>query len=64
MKYKLICHFKLAKDMVEGGIREFVNDAERPAFLERELMGLVMLMGHFLQRVQLQERDPFAVVRG
>ena len=22
-----------------GGIREFVNDADRPAFLERELMG-------------------------
>ena len=25
-----------------GGIQEFVNDADRPAFLERELMGLGM----------------------
>jgi hypothetical protein len=33
LKYKLICHLKLAVDMVGGGIREFVNDADRPAFL-------------------------------
>ena len=26
--------------MVGGGIREFVNDTDEPAFLERELMGL------------------------
>ena len=24
LKYKLVCHFKLATDMVENGIREFV----------------------------------------
>ena len=36
LKYKLMCHFKLAADMV----REFVNDTDGPAFLERELMGL------------------------
>ena len=36
LKYELVCHFKLAVDMVGGGIREFVD---RPAFLERELMG-------------------------
>ena len=29
LKYKLICHFKLAVDMVGGGIREFVNDMDR-----------------------------------
>ena len=40
MKYSLICYFKLAADMVGGGIREFVNDMDVPAFLERELMGL------------------------
>ena len=37
---KLICHFILAVDMVGGGIWEFVNDTDRPGFLERELMGL------------------------
>ena len=31
-KYKLICRFKLAADMVRGGIREFVNDTDGPAF--------------------------------
>ena len=25
LKYKLICRFKLATDMVGGGIQEFVN---------------------------------------
>ena len=39
-KYKLICSFKLAADMVGNDIQEFVNDIDRPAFLERELMGL------------------------
>ena len=40
LKYKLICCFKWAADMVGGGIRDFVNDMDRAAFLERELMGL------------------------
>ena len=40
LKYKLIYHFKLAMDMVRDGIREIVNDTDRPAFLERELIGL------------------------
>ena len=40
LKYKLICSFKLAADMVRDGIRKSVNDANGPAFLERELMGL------------------------
>jgi hypothetical protein len=39
-KDELICRFILAIDMVRDGIREFVNDTDRPAFLERELMGL------------------------
>ena len=26
--------------MIGGGIREFVNDIDGPAFLERELVGL------------------------
>ena len=38
LKYKLICLFKL--DMVRGGIRDFVNDTDGPAFLEKYLMGL------------------------
>ena len=40
LKYKSICHFKLVADMVGGGVREFVNDMDGPAFLERELIGL------------------------
>ena len=30
----------LAMDVVGGGIWEFVNNTDRPAFLERELVGL------------------------
>ena len=37
LKYKLICRFKLAADIVRIGIWKFVNDTDRPAFLEREL---------------------------
>ena len=37
---KLVCHFKLAADMVWGGAWYFVYDTERPAFLERDLVGL------------------------
>ena len=40
LKYKLLHLFKLAVDMVRGGIQEFVNDTNGPAFLEREVMGL------------------------
>ena len=40
LKYKLICSFKLAVDLVGGGIWDFVNDKDGPSFLERELMGL------------------------
>ena len=29
--------------MVGGGIREFVDDTDRPAFQERELVGLVWM---------------------
>ena len=39
-KDELICHFILAVEMVRDGIREFVNDTDGPAFLERELVGL------------------------
>ena len=28
LKYKLVCCFKLAADMVGAGIREFVNDMD------------------------------------
>ena len=40
---KLVCHFKLATGMVEGGIREFVNDMDGPAFLKRKLVDLVWI---------------------
>jgi hypothetical protein len=38
LKKDLICHFKLVVDMVRSSVREFVNDADRPEFLERKLM--------------------------
>ena len=37
---KLVCSFKLAADVVWGGVRWFVYDNNRPAFLERDLLGL------------------------
>jgi hypothetical protein len=37
---KLIRHFMLAADVVGGGFREFMNNADGPAFLESELVGL------------------------
>ena len=40
LKYELVCLFKLAVDIVGSGFREFVNDTDGPAFLERELMAL------------------------
>ena len=32
--------FQFAVVIVRGGLREVVNDADRPEFLKRELMGL------------------------
>ena len=34
LKYKLICHFKLAADLVRGCILEFVNDTDRADGIE------------------------------
>ena len=39
LKNKLVSCFKLATAMVGSSNREFVNDVDRPAFLERKLMG-------------------------
>ena len=33
-------HFKLQMDMVKGGVRKFVYDADRPAVLKEDLAGL------------------------
>ena len=38
-RYTLVCNFKLTADMVRDDVREFVYDADGPAFLKRELMG-------------------------
>ena len=38
LKYKLTCSFKLAVDMVGSGVREFVYDMNRAAFLKKELI--------------------------
>ena len=37
---ELACSFKLAADLVWGGVWQFVIDTDRPAFLERDLVGL------------------------
>ena len=37
---ELILCFMLAADVVGGGIWEFMNKTDGPAFLERELVGL------------------------
>ena len=40
MEDKLVCCFKLAENVVRSGIWQFVNDTNRLAFLERDLVGL------------------------
>jgi hypothetical protein len=39
LKDMLVCHFKLAADIVGGGIKEFGYDRVRSTFLKAELMG-------------------------
>ena len=46
----MICRFILAVDVVRAGIREFVDNTDEPAFLERELVGLGV-DGHWYVRV-------------
>ena len=36
----MVCGFKLAANVGRGGIWQFVNDTNRPAFLERDLVEL------------------------
>ena len=36
----MIRHFMVVADVVGDGIWEFMNNADGPAFLERELVGL------------------------
>ena len=40
LKYKLICYFKLAADMIRDGIREFVNGTDGPAAPANTLLSL------------------------
>ena len=40
MEDELVCCFKLAVNLVWGGVWQFVYDTDRPAFLERDLVGL------------------------
>ena len=39
MKNKFGMPFQIGDGHSRGGIKEFVNDVDRPAFLERELVG-------------------------
>ena len=39
LKYKLVCCFKLVADMIRDDVREFVYDADGPAFQKRKLVG-------------------------
>ena len=46
LKNKLVCHLKLAADMVGDGIREFACDADGSAFLKmcrRDTCGFVLV---------------------
>ena len=36
----MVSGFNLVVNVVRGGIWQFVNDTNRPAFLERDLVGL------------------------
>ena len=58
LKYKLICHFKLATDMIGGGIWEFVNDVDGLEFLKRELRGLGVDDVYWWVRVNDRAREP------
>ena len=40
MEDEFVCSYKLAANMVRGGVWQFVCDTNRPAFLERNLVGL------------------------
>ena len=40
MEDEVICYFKLVANVVWGGVWQFVYDTNRPAFLERDLVGL------------------------
>ena len=40
MENKLVCSFKLVTNVVRGGVWQFVYDTTKPAFLERDLVGL------------------------
>jgi hypothetical protein len=42
LKDNFVCDIKLVVDMIAGGIREFMYDADGPAFLKRELVGFGM----------------------
>ena len=53
--------FKL--DMVRGDIRKFVNNTDRPAFLERELMGFGV-DGYLLVRVDDHTSGPVPIYAG
>ena len=39
---RIVCCFKLAANVVRGGIWQFVYDTNRPAFLEGDLVGFCM----------------------
>ena len=40
MEYELGFSFKLVANVVRSGVWQFVYDTKRPAFLERDLVGL------------------------
>ena len=49
--------------MVRGDIRKFVNNTDRPAFLERELMGFGV-DGYLLVRVDDHTSGPVPIYAG
>ena len=63
LTYKLVCCFKLAADLVRGGIRKFLYDADRLAFLKRHWWHLVLIgNGRSEFRIVHLDRCPFMIL--
>ena len=54
LKYRLVCCFKLALDVVGGSVWGYVYDIDRPAFLKRELVGFGVDMYQWLKFMIIQ----------
>ena len=56
----MVCCFKLAANVVIGGVWQFVYDTNRPAFLERDLVRLGV-KGNWLVWVQYSGGEAMSI---